>query len=289
MKKHLIPVLLLITAISQAGTEPKPYAMPKTEVIPITDSATGNQYELYIKLPENYAENKDTSYPVIYFTDAVWHIEILSAATAYLMEQAILVGVSWQKDISPTLIETVGPFVSRFRDYSSRPSDNPERQAKFHFGQASTHLDFIRNDVIQYTEKTYRTDPANRTYFGYSMGGEFGAYALLTQPDTFKNYILGSPSLRSADVTYFTKLAADVAEQNKKRNARVFISYGTLEQQAAVHLDAFIDLLKNTQDKSLLLNPVVLEGSHQTAFPITAIHSVNWLNNLLSKESNHEN
>ncbi|MGJ8662784.1 MAG: alpha/beta hydrolase [Marinicella sp.] len=279
MKKKLIfTMLFLIPLISDAATKRAPYEMPRTQVIPLKESASGNQYELYIKLPDNYNENKDVSYPVIYFTDAVWSIELLSVATEFLLENVILVGISWQKDISEDLIKKNGVHVSRVRDYSARKSSNLEHQAKYNFGQASQHLEFIRHDVIKFTEKNYRTEPANRTYFGYSLGGEFGAYTLMTQPDTFKNYIIGSPSFRAADVTYLAKLSAEPTFKNNNLNNRVYISYGTLEE-ASVHIDAFIALLKNNKNERLSLTHAVLEGSHQSAFPLTGINSVKWLAN----------
>ncbi|WP_154222792.1 alpha/beta hydrolase [Marinicella rhabdoformis] len=280
--KTLLTLLLLLTVFTASADKGKTYDIPGTQVIPIRDSVKGYQYELYIKLPGDYENDEKTSYPVIYFTDAVWHIEGLSAATAYLMENSILVGISWQKDIDEDLIKDVGKHVSRNRDYTARKSDKPERQAKFKFGQASQHLNFIRNDVIAYIEKNYRTDSAQRSYFGYSLGGEFGIYALLTQPDTFNNYILGSPSLREAGVTYFSTLASQNAAKLENLNAQVFISYGTLEQKAAVHIESFIALLKNIKSTGLSLNHPVIEGNHQTAFPLTVVRAVTWLNNSIN-------
>lgn len=65
--------------------------LSKIKVIPISDSKTKRQYELYIKLPEGYSKDSKTKYPVLYFTDAMWHIEILSGSSEYLMKNLILV------------------------------------------------------------------------------------------------------------------------------------------------------------------------------------------------------
>ena len=212
----------------------------------------------------------------------MWHIEILSSSTEYLMENAILVGISWQKDINEDLQEEVGAHASRYRDYTIRQSSNQEQQAKYQFGQASNHLDFLRNDVIKYVENNYRTDPANRTYFGYSLGGLFGAYILLAQPDTFKNYILGSPSLRR-NIPHLSELGSNAALKRSGLNANVFISNGTLEKELGEHVKEFVTLLKNRNDESLALQHVVIEGSHQTAFPMTGVRSVTWLASLQTK------
>ncbi len=283
MKKNFTLVILFLlpflTIQASEINKTSDFTLSKIQVAPIKDTQADRQYELYIKLPDKYAKNKDKIYPVIYFTDALWHIELLSAATEFLMEDVILVGISWQKDIKKDLMKEHRAYVSRFRDYSISKSSNPERQAKYQLGQASNHLDFIRNNVIKTIENNYRADPNKRTYFGYSMGAKFGAYVLLTQPDTFKNYILGSPSV-SRDIPYLSKLSANTALKSKGLNANIFLSYGTQEKEAGEHIEKFITLLKNRNDKSLSLKNVVIEGSHQTAFPLTGVRSITWLTKL---------
>lgn len=116
MKRLLFMLILLLFCSLLHASEVPQYAMPGTRVVPLKDITTGHQYELYIKLPEEYS--KDKSYPVLYFTDAVWHIEALSSATFFLFDEVILVGISWRKNINTTLLQEEGPFVSRYADYS---------------------------------------------------------------------------------------------------------------------------------------------------------------------------
>lgn len=271
--------LTLLTFLTAQASETTDLKLPKIQVVPIKDTQEDRQYELYIKLPENYAKNKDKTFPVIYYTDAEVHVETISAATEFLMEEAILVGISWQKDIGEDFMEEHGAQVSRYRDFSMRKSSNPEDQAVYQFGQASNHIDFIRNDVIKTVEKNYQADPDNRTYFGYSMGGSFGAYILMRKPDTFKNYILGSPDLEG-DIPLLSKTKSNAALKGKGLNANIFLSYGSLEKELGKYAEDFITLLKNRNDKSLSIKRMVIEGSHQTAFPMTGVRSVTWLANL---------
>lgn len=285
MKRSLITAFCgLLHFLPLAASEPGVYEMPKTQVVPIKDSQTDGQYELYIKLPDGYEQDKKVKYPVIYYTDAVWHIELLSAATAYLMEDVILVGISWQTDISQALQQESGAHVSRFRDYSTERSTNLERQAKYQFGQASAHLTFIQNDVIKFIETNFRTQPKNRTYFGYSLGGEFGAYILLAHTNTFKNYILGSPSLRG-NIPFLSKLSSDLSLKRKNLNTNVFISYGSLEHELGSHVEEFIALLKSRKDDSLKLNRFISEGNHSQAFPLTGVSGITWLSSLNTKDT----
>ena len=246
--------------------------LPRIKVIPIKDAKNDRQYELYIKLPEGYSEDSKTKHPVIYYTDAMWHVEILSGAVEYIMEDAILVGISWQKDIEEDVKQKYGVHASRFEDYSfwkTTPAEHPLLQ----FGQASNHLDFISNDVFNYVEQHYRTNPSNRSYFGYSLGGLFGAYIIMTQPYTFKNYILGSPS-----VHLLTKHKIEF--KNKRLNVNVFISRGTLEEGLRQPISEFVTSLKARNDNSLSIENAVIEGNHKTAFPMTAVRSMQWLSQM---------
>ena len=284
MRKVLVFISLATLPFSMVlGNQTSDLTLPKIQVLPLKDSQSDRQYELYIKLPEKYSSNKDKHYPVIYYTDALWHVEMLSSTTEFLMEDVILVGISWQKNIDNKLIEDAGEHVSRYRDYSTKPSSDPKRQAKYQFGQAQHHLDFIRNQVIKTIENNYRADPSERSYFGYSLGGEFGAYVLLKQPNTFKNYILGSPSLKG-DITQLNKLASKASFQQEKFTANVFISYGSLEKELGEHAEKLIALLKSTNKKHISVHNVVIKGTHQTAFPLTGVRSVTWLSNLTKEE-----
>jgi len=286
MKLLIITILSFHTALGQNNTIKDKVQteiitnleLPGIQVVPIKDTKSDRLYELYIKLPEGYSEKGDFKYPVLYFTDALWYIEIVSGNAEFLLENTILVGISWEKDLKGDLA-ALGVHASRFRDFSIQPSSNPEAQAKYQFGQADNHLDFIRNDVIPYVENKYRTDPEIRSYFGYSAGAKFGAYTLLSQPSTFKNYILGSPTLgrEGRDIPILSALQA-----NEALNANVFISYGDLEGDTSPYTDEVIAMLKNKNDERLLLKHEVIGGTNETAFPMTVVRSMEWLSNYIN-------
>jgi len=284
MHKHMISLtlvsyfvfLLLLPFVAAEASEQYAYEMPRTEVVPIQDSISGGQYELYIKLPDGYSTNTEGNYPVIYTTDAVWHFEMLSGSTEYLMPGVILVGISWQKDLDDDR-----EFFSRFRDYSVLESETTEIPT----GKASNHLSFIRSDVIKYVEKNYRTDPAERTYFGYSLGGLFGAYVLLAEPSTFNHYILGSPSLGPRRVKYFDELEKKMAPQQQSIDTNVFVSIGELEQSKMDVTKDFVSVLRRRSQAGLTLTglKIIEDSNHSTAFPVTVVRSIRWLSQLRSE------
>jgi len=279
--KNILVFLFLLPFINVGASEQKLYHMPGTQVIPIKDTISNKQYELLIKLPENYAKNKDKSYPVVYFTDAVEHIELLSSASYMIMEDVILVGISYQKDIAEDLKLQYGVHVSRYSDYSFKKYFNP-KHPKIKFGQADNHLAFIRKDVFKFVESNYRTEPNNRTYFGFSAGGEFGVYALIVQPDTFKNYILGSP-LEEKVPTLFAQEHA--ALKSKQSAINVFISYGELEKESGPFIEDFVNQLRNKKYIGLAsIKHIVVESyGHSDSSPLMAAHSLKWLKSLQPK------
>jgi len=231
----------------------KAYEMPRTQVIQISNSETDTLNTLYIKLPEGYEKNTDLKYPVIYFTHPVEHIEILSAVSEILIEDVIIVGLTWSKGIN--------------------------------YGNLDSYVNFLRNDVFKMVESNYRADADRRTYFGYSSGALVGAYILSKHPNTFKNFILGSPAL-GVDHEVIRKiyeLESTTAEERKKLNANVFISYGILEGKDIPHFEKFITMLKSINDESLTLQHVVVEGNHQTAMPMTTVRSMYWLSDLIKE------
>ncbi|WP_100644709.1 alpha/beta hydrolase [Alteromonas facilis] len=279
--RALITLLLaLLTLPIFASLEMAPYQMPRTHVVKIEDVKSNRQYELYIKLPDNYDESADIAYPVIYTTDAKWQMDLLSGVTEYLMSKVILVGVSWQTNMSSEIdFGARREFASRFRDYSFIESDKPDVQATYQFGQAAQHLSFIRNHVIHYVNTHYRIAEELQTYLGYSMGAEFGAYILLSQPDTFDNYILGSPSVDDRSIRFLDDLANQNRAKHDAFNNHVFVSIGERETPAMDATQRLVSILKakTTSGLSLTGLEVIDNADHTTAVPDTFVLGIKWL------------
>lgn len=273
MRTILFASILILNVCCQHANSTG-FEIPRSHIVSIKDSKTQRHYDLYIKYPENY-ETTARTYPVVYYTDAYWHIEMLSALSEFVFPDVVLVGIAWQTDTSEALREEVGPFVSRYRDYSYAPSSNPEHQQKYEFGQAEAFLEFIRRDVISYVEKNERVERDNRTYFGYSLGGAFGAFSLLSQPDTFQHYILGSPSVWKP-VTDYVSLD-ELSALNGESAVNVFISHGDLESELSVHVKRFVDKLTTPKLNSVSVDYHIIDGDHTSAFPETAVRAFKWL------------
>lgn len=286
MKKiAALAIALLLPFVATKAGEARPYELPRTEVVPIEDSNTGRQYELYIKLPEDYAKDANVKHPVVYTTDGAWHMEVLSGAAEYVLPNAIVVAISWQKESAEDFDGDNRPFLSRFRDYTILPSPNPEQQAKYKVGQAANHLTFIRDDVINYVEANYQTDPAERIYFGFSLGGAFGSYILFDKPDTFKHYVLGSPALRAESLKFVQDQAAQRQAEGAALDANVYVTVGEKETDAIPNIRAFMTTLERLEGAHLNVHSleIIERSGHSDSFPATAIGSFKWLSELMAK------
>lgn len=264
IKVFCLSLSLLLGATAQAD----PFQIQAIQVVPIEDSAMGREYELYIKLPETYDPGTDQLHPVVYIADARWHIEIISGSMEHLVQDAILVGISWEKGVP---IQQ-----SRMRDYM--PDKYTGQNYTHPTGQAREHLAFIQKDVFQYVESEYKIDPTRRTYFGYSVSGTFGSYILLTQPKTFQNYIIGSPAtLFSGQFAHEYRPISQAIPDTL--DANVFLSVGSEETPESVeNVFSLMRFLKSRKTNESHVDFKVIESAdHSSAFPMSAMQGLYWL------------
>lgn len=270
---------VVVFSVATYATEPDEFTLPRTKVETLQDPVTKRSYEIHIQLPISYTPDK--KYPVVYMTDSPYTFPIVVGAARYpanakKMQDVMYVGISWQSDISPGF--------SRQRDYTPTVVTKGYRDPT---GEADKHSRFIRESIIGHIEGKYSVDPANRTYMGNSYGGLFGAYILLTRPEMFANYILGSPSLWWDDL-YIFALEAQTKALTSGVTANVFISVGKDEYANSestkndLRGDAhrFYEKLKLRRLSNMTLELRIIESAnHETAFPTTAIQGLWWLFN----------
>ena len=265
---------LLLSTISNAIAETNnSFTIPRSEVMEITDPKSGRVYPIFVKLPQSYKRNESKTYSVIYLTDAPYAFQIVSGATRFpmntgKMHEAIIVGIAYSKG-------SRGPS-SRVRDFTHAQDSS----WKLTTGQASEHRDFIEKTIFPFIEKKYRTKPM-RTYVGNSLGGLFGAYILMTKPNMFDNYVIGSPSVwfKNNDILSLTP-------KTSEKQHKVFIAVGALESpeyNTTIHdMVEGANQLKSKLSKQHFPNTKVKylaieAANHETAFPTTATQGLYWL------------
>jgi predicted alpha/beta superfamily hydrolase len=206
----------------------------------------------------------------LYLTDGQVRFEIASAVT----ESPMLNG-----DIQPFIIVGMAPAkgddwrTSRVRDYTPVQVDGLENS-----GGGAAYLQFLRDEFIPFVEARYRTDPKRRVYAGSSLGGMFGAYVLLTAPDTFRSYILSAPWFGDKGNAIF-KMEEAYAASHKDLAADVFVAVGEWDAPSMVAYPAQLQsALTDRKYPSLRLKrDYVVLATHNTAFPIILERAVEWL------------
>ncbi|MGE6569293.1 alpha/beta hydrolase [Shewanella vesiculosa] len=253
--------------------------IPRTRQFVLEDG--DRHYQVMIKLPKDYRHNSTHRYPVVYMTDSMYSLQVVSGATRFpmntnMMQQAILVAIGYQRPSKGS--------ASRIRDYT--PSH--DASWKLPTGEAKRHVAFISQVVMPFIEKNYRVDTQQNTFVGNSLGGLLGAYILLEQPKLFAYYVLGSPSLWF-DNKQLLQQFAQRFQQTSAISAKVFIGIGELEKPPYTHdghqmvtdARAFFKLLQShpsAQAGTLQLKFLLIpEADHSMAFPTTAIHGLSWL------------
>lgn len=205
-----------------------PYEVLGTAVHDLPDPARGIPYQVFVSLPPSYADNPDRRYPVVYVTDADYGFPMLRLIGRRMngagprVEEFILVGLSYATGEDS--------MASRRRDYTPTPRGASDAPAGSVHGDALAYRDYLRTTVIPFVEGQYRAQQGQRVYVGHSYGGLLGAQILLTQPEMFDGYVLGSPSFWFDRKHLIREMPALLARQGAI-DAGVYLYVGEFEAQ----------------------------------------------------------
>ncbi len=234
MKQFYTMLALCACAVATAAPVPPlvSYVLDNTEVRDIRAAALQRDYQLFVALPDSYATS-GRRYPVVFITDANYAFPVARGIASRLhkhagLEEVIVVGLSYANGES-------GNY-SRRRDYTPTVSRNgvdrsdmPGRQQAF--GEAAAYGRFIATEVFPLIARQYRADMDRKIFVGHSYGSLLGLQILLTRPDTFDHYILGSPSLWYDRGVMFDREKA-YAAGHRDMPASIFFGIGSRETLA---------------------------------------------------------
>ena len=269
-----------------------PYILAGTEVRSVRAKALGRDYQIFVSLPASYQTGR-RRYPVLFVTDADYAFPLIRSIAQRVgkggqsLEDFILVGLSYAVDEAP--------LFSRRRDYT--PTPNGERKAPSgmpgrapEFGGAEAYRKFLAEELMPFVAATYRTDTTRSIYAGHSYGGLLGVHILLTEPDMFSHYILGSPSLWF-DQRVMLEREKAYADANKDMKAHVFMAIGSFETvnresdnprfdrktDMVADFRAFEQALRSRGYPGLkLTTEVVGDEDHLTVFPSIITRGLLW-------------
>ncbi|MEN8153121.1 MAG: alpha/beta hydrolase-fold protein [Acidobacteriota bacterium] len=274
MKKYLLVLLSFVLLMSSSSV----FGQNKSEKIEIkSQEVKGVTYSMEVLLPGSYDSTK--KYPIIYITDWWYGSRLVPGLLGVLnfvqkIEPVIIVGIEIKS--SSGLADWT---LDRGRDLT--PSNVPAWDSLSKLpagtsGGAKHFLSFIKKELIPTVEKKYTSDTNNRGYVGYSFGGLFGTYILLNEPQLFKKYLIGSPSLWWDDQLLAKELKKMKAENLKSIKA-VFLSVEEEGTQLQSYSQIREQLLKKKPDSMQLETVIILDEDHMTALPSTIIKGLKFL------------
>ena len=289
--RNLIFLCCLASAGVAAAPVPVsvPYALDGTEVREIHARALKRDYQVFVALPDSY-RTSSRRYPVLFVVDANYAFPVSRNIAQRLakhagMEEVIVVGLSYAKNDTPVYSRRrdYTPTTPRSHDYTS---DMPGRAPAF--GEAEAYGRFLATDVFPLIAAHYRADMHRKIFAGHSYGSLLGLQLLLTHPDTFEHYILGSPSLWYDRGVMFER-EQDYAKAHKDMPASVFFGIGGRETLAAgrkrsrseddadmvADVKDFNSALKSRRYPGLTTRVEVYAGEdHASVFPILLTHGL---------------
>ncbi len=265
-RRTILMIGLLVPQIVSACAAQKPTTTPSlpsahvtianSEVRHLQSSATGRDYDIYIRLPDEYVSGNGKKYPVLYVLDGQWDFKLLDSIYSGLLydkfvPEMIIVGITYsgEKPDYNTL---------RALDYT------PVHDILFgNTGEGPKFYAFLKEQLLPYVESNYPVDPSQRVLMGSSFGGTFTLYALFTEPTLFSGYVAGSPTVVFGNGFAF-KQEAEYASSHKDLPVKLFLSVGELEDLAGP-VQEFMQVLKNRDYTGFQLETRIIEGERHAS------------------------
>ena len=261
------------------------FTIENTQQFEIFSKEINQEFIINIGLPPNYSKDHDR-YPVVYVTDAGSNFIGLMGSLPLMqfvndLPSFVLVGIDYKspnsmdsmslrnRDLTPTNDKI---WMAAQKDmYKIFGEDLPQVEA----GGAKYFLDFINDEIKPFINKKYYVDTTDQTYCVFSLGGLFGLYTLFNSSDSFKRYVIGSPSIWWDD-RHILKVEEEYAKKNKNLSAKVFMSIGDLEEEGGdnfkmiSNMKALSNTLLSRNYKGLDLETAIFEDeTHCSAVSAT--------------------
>jgi len=191
---------------------------------------------VHIFLPEGYSRSNE-DYPVLFM--------LYSMAPDFHFYTGIVAGLSRIRLI-PRMITVAFDLGDGKRDLT--PTESPEYGPTS--GGAGTFLQYLKDELIPFVEKNYRTG-SQRLFWSHSIGGLFGLYALLEEPDVFQNVMVSSPFfIYDREEQYIIKNTKTFLNRRKGQKNFVYICVGG-EPRLISEIKTFITILEDEKPEGL--------------------------------------
>ncbi|MCP2040232.1 putative alpha/beta superfamily hydrolase [Neisseria sp. HSC-16F19] len=137
-------------------------------------------------------------YPVLYLLDGdAFFPQALSAAQNMWMRAQdnnavplLLVGVGYPNGQLLDIPARAEDYTPPSADYRHSGDNSSQR-----FGGADAFRRFLQQELQADLARRFALNPRQQNLFGHSYGGLFALHTLLTEPQSFRNYLIASPSV----------------------------------------------------------------------------------------------
>jgi len=280
MKKiylHLIISAFLFIFINQVQSQttqkiPDQVFLENTEQFTIKSKYVADEnYVIQIGLPSGYSHS-DKSYPVLY---------VLDGDKSFGMTKGVIDWLVWTNEIRNIIIVGISYGRGNSIWWEKRARDfTPFKDTVYYYypnaGGANNFLSFVKNELFPLVNKNYRTLQDSNVIMGLSFGALLSSFALFTQPDMFKGYIIISPSL-FWNGNSILKTEADYFSKHKELNKIVYMAYGSSDDKDWVidPTNELIQILQTRKYEGLKFTQQVFKGeTHISVYPVALTHGL---------------
>ena len=267
---------------------PVQQVLGNTEYFEIESAAVGASFGIWVTTSPTYA-HEDATYPALYVTDGNFSVGQTAPLAVMQSDLALPIGpylqvtvgyagedaADWSRVRNRDLVPPGEPISPDMRStlataVESGMMSQPEVDAyltELENSRADSFLAFLADELHPEVCRRYRVAPAGHGLFGYSYGGLFTLYALLTGSPLFTFYGAGSPGVVTLDSTVLALAAAPPDLTGKRLHMTVNAAemtgqlpiYRTLGRNFAHLADTF-----QAPDLGLKLTTSVLAETHLT-------------------------
>lgn len=207
------------------------YTYEPTRYVRARSHDFGYDHEVQIVLPPSYATS-DRTYPVLWVMDGGSYLNtavsaVAQFASARAIPEFIVVGVGDSSSFETFATRRLIDFFP-MEDLSIESIGEVGIWSTLPGGHAADYLSFLVDELRPSLENEFRMSANEHTIAGLSGGGYFGTYALLTRPEAFAAYMIGSPpyELGHAEIFEFEK---KYAQEHADLPAKVYMAGGAGE------------------------------------------------------------
>ncbi len=279
MKRNIVILFVYITssfalADDQASS---PFFIENSQVITYKSKLLKRSYNIYIKSPRSFAEDKDEYYPILFLNDGNYSFPLASSLSRQMVgfgkiEDMLIVGISYSNEVSWQ--------ISRTRDYTPTYAPNEKNyhsaEARKHSGGSGAYLEFIQKELFPFLHANYRADLNRKIYAGHSFGGLFGGYVLKTTPNAFDYYIISDPSFWYDNQSIFN-IKQKIPKENSAEIQALIVSanpYPEREESGTLKMkenaQRFASELQSELGNKIKARHLVFDDEiHESLFPIS--------------------